>query len=104
MELDTRFLTEAVVRKALYRGPLEETAVNRALVRSLGGGWPAEVVAAPLLVSGRVLLIFYGDNLPGSDPIGELEGFDVVLLDAGLAMEKSSLAKREQLLKGRQRA
>ena len=96
-------LSEAVVRKALFRGPLEETAVNRALLRSLGGGWPAEVVAGPLLVSGRVLLILYGDNLPGADPIDDLGNLDVVLLDAGLAMERSSLAKRQRLLEGRRR-
>lgn len=96
-------LTEAVVRKAVFRGPLEATAVNRNLLRSLGGGWPAEAVAGPLLVSGRVLLILYGDNLPSADPIGDLEGLGTVLLDAGLAMEKSSLAKRQRLLEGRQR-
>jgi len=97
-------LNEAVVRKALFCGPLEETAVNRNLLRSLGGGWPAEVVAGPLLVSGRVLLILYGDNLPDAKPIGDLEDLDVVLLHAGLAMEKSSLARRQLLLEARQRS
>ncbi len=97
-------LTEAVVRKSLYRGRLEETAVNRALLRSLGGGWPAEVVAAPLIVSGRVLLIFYGDNLPSLEPLGALEELELVLLEAGLAMERSAVAKKARHLEDRQRS
>ncbi len=97
-------LTEAVVRKTVFCGPLEETAVNRTLLRNLGGGWPTEVVAAPLIVSGRVLLIFYGDNLPSIEPLGPLEEFELVLLEAGLAMERSSVAKREKHLLGRQQS
>ncbi len=96
-------LTEAVVRKSLFRGPLEETAVNRSLVRSLGGGWPAEVVAVPLIAGGRVLLIFYGDNLPGVESLGALEELELVLLEAGLAMERSVLARRAKHLEQRQR-
>ncbi len=97
-------LTEAVVRKTIFCGPLEETAVNRSLIRSLGGGWPAEAVAAPLIASGRVLLIFYGDNLPAQGDVGPLEEFELVLLEAGLAMERSSLARREKHVQGRQRS
>ncbi len=96
-------LTEAVVRKTLFCGPLERNAVNRSLIRSLGGGWPTEVIAAPLIVSGRVLLIFYGDNLPGLQPIGPLEEFELIILEAGLAIERSTLARREQHLQTRQR-
>ncbi len=73
-------LTETMVRKSMFHGPLEETAVNRALMRSLGGGWPAEVVAAPLIAGGRVLL------------------------EAGLALERGVLAKRAKHLEARQRA
>ena len=96
-------VTETVVRKSIFCGPLEETAVNRSLMRSLGGGWPTEVVAAPLIASGRVLLIFYGDNLPGPDSIGPLEELELILLESGLAMERSLLAKREKHLQGRRR-
>ncbi|MCP3962091.1 MAG: DUF4388 domain-containing protein [bacterium] len=96
-------LTEAVARKTNFSGPLEENAVNRYLIRRLGGGWPTEVVAAPLIVSGRVSLIFYGDNLPGLHPLGPLEDLEVAMIEAGLAMEKSSLAKREKHLREFQR-
>ncbi len=87
-------LREAIGRKAVFRGALERTEVNRELIAGLGGGWPTEVVAAPLLVNGRVLLIFYGDNLPGGEPIGPVDELEVVMLHAGLAMEKNALARR----------
>lgn len=91
-------LREAIARKEAFRGILEETEVNRALMTRLGGGWPSEVVAAPLLVNGRALLIFYGDNLPGNEPIGPVDELEVVLLHAGLAMEKNALAKKIERL------
>lgn len=91
-------LTEAVARKSVFLGPLEETAANRYLVRRLGGAWPKEVVTAPLIVHGRALLIFYGENLPGNEPIGPSDNFEVVLAHAGLAIEKNLLAKRVEYL------
>jgi hypothetical protein len=87
-------LREAIARKSVYVGPLEGNAVNRELVRRIGGVWPREVLAAPLIVSGRVVLIFCGDNLPTKDLIGETEGFDLVLMHAGLAIEKALLEQR----------
>ncbi len=74
------------------------------MLRSLGGGWPEEIVVAPLIAGGRVLLVFYGDNLPGQEALGALEELELVLLEAGLAMERSALAKRAKHLEERQRA
>ena len=48
-----------------------------------------------------MLLIFCGDNLPGLDGIGPLEEFELILLESGLAMERSLLAKREKQVQGR---
>lgn len=91
-------LTEAIARKAAYRGALPRTRINEQLVATLGGGWPPEVLVAPLLVSGRVLLVLYGDNLPDGEPIespGELEW---VLYRTGLTMEKAMLERRAEHL------
>lgn len=98
------FLREAIERKEMFKGPMADTEANHRLMEQLGGGWPAEALVAPLIVGGRVLLIFHGDNLPGSQPIGELDEFDLVLLHAGLAMEKQVLATKIKYLESRQGA
>ena len=87
--------TEVVARKGLFLGALEKTPTNVRLLEELGGGgWPDTVLAAPLIVAGRTLLVLYGDNLPDNDPIGPVDELEVVMIHAALAMEKSLLAKR----------
>ena len=87
-------LTEVIARKGVLLGPLDKTPANERLLQELGGGWPDTVLAAPLIVSGRTLLVLYGDNLPDNDPIGPTDELEVVMIHAALAMEKSLLAKR----------
>ncbi|MFN3476237.1 MAG: DUF4388 domain-containing protein [Candidatus Methylomirabilales bacterium] len=84
-------LVEVVERRQTYRGKLEKTFWNDYLVEQLGGSVPGEVVAVPMLVSGTVVVIFYGDNLPKDQPIGEIDGLELLMIQAGLAMEKSLL-------------
>jgi len=91
-------IAEVVARKRLLLGPVEETSANQRLLQALGGGWPDTAVTAPLIVSGRTLLVFYGDNLPENNPIGPVDELDVVMLHAALAMEKSLLAKKVEHL------
>ena len=61
------------------------------------------VVAAPLVVGGRVLLVFYGDNLPDNDPIGPVDELEIVMVHAALAMEKLLLAEKIEHLEDLQR-
>lgn len=96
-------VTEVIARKSVFLGPLEETPANRRLLRQLGGGWPDSVVAAPLIVGGRTLLVFYGDNLPENDPIGLVDELEIVMIHAALAIEKSLLAKKLEHLEDLQR-
>ena len=39
-------------------------------------------------------MIVYGDNPPHGEPIGPTEGFDLVLMHAGLAIERTLIEKR----------
>ena len=89
-------LREAISRKTVHRSRLVENAANRGFLRQLGtdAGWPSDVLVAPLIVNGRVLMVLYGDNLPASDPIPRDSGLQVVLAQAGVAMEEALLAKR----------
>jgi hypothetical protein len=48
----------------------------------------------PLVSEGKVVAILYGDNLTAGGPIGETEGLEIFLDQAGLAMEKALLQRR----------
>ncbi len=82
---------EVIEKKQTYIGPLEETPWNASIIKELDGITPAEVVAIPMIVSGTVVVIFYGDNVPLNQPIGDVEGLELLMNQAGLAMEKSLL-------------
>ena len=94
-------VAEVVDRKEGYRGPLEDNETNRALLDALGGGPPAEVVAIPLVVNDSTLLVLYGDNGPGGEPIEEFAQLELLMLQAGLAMERNLLRKRLEILERR---
>jgi hypothetical protein len=83
-------------QRETYVGPLEHRYWNVHLARGLGGGTPRQVAVVPLLVNDRVRLVFYGDNHPEQRPIGDLERLEVVMLQAGLVIEKALLEKRLQ--------
>lgn len=87
-------LLEAIERKEAVRGPLEDTACNRRILEVLGGAAPGEALAAPLIVNGQVLLVLYCDHLVEAPRAGWLAEIELLLLQAGLAMEKDLLAKR----------
>lgn len=91
----------SVFRRAIARRGPEvvepaDTPANRELLRQLGGGWPRSVLVAPLIVSGRVLMILYGDNLPTDEPIQSIGGLRQALFHSSLTMETSLLEKRTE--------
>lgn len=90
----TSILTECAGRKEAMVGPLEETEWNQKLLEALGGPAEGDSVAAPLIVNDRVLLVLYGDHLLGDLREGWLEELELLILQAGLAMEKDLLVKR----------
>lgn len=81
--------------RSMVRGPLKETDGNRHLVESLGGKWPGEAgaVVAPLISGDRVAAILYGDN-PSGKPLGAVDGLEIFLQQAGLAMDRALLERR----------
>jgi len=91
-------LAEVNATRKTFRGKLQKTAWNDYLVKQLGGSVPQEVIAVPMIVSGRVVMIFYGDDLPKNRPIREVEGLELVMIHAGLAMEKNILEKKIESL------
>ncbi len=84
-------LGEVVSRREPYRGRMERTLWNNELIRKLGGMVPREVIAVPIVVDGAVVAVIYGDNLPSETPIGPTEGLELLMLEAGLIIEKNQL-------------
>ncbi len=79
--------------KAAVRGALGSCASDRKLQSQLGGQEPAEVFLGPLVSEGKVVAILYGDNLPDSKPITNVEAFEIFLSQAGIAMERVLLER-----------
>lgn len=82
---------EVIERKEPYRGPLDDRYWNVHLGRQLGGATPGEVVAIPMVVDSSVVLIFYGDNVPGNAPIGPIDDLELLMIEGGLVIEKALL-------------
>lgn len=87
------FLTVIENRRS-YRGQLEPNESNRYLVNELGGAMPEQVLAIPLIVDGKVVLVVYGDNLPDNKPIKGVDTLEIFMSQAGMALEKALLEKR----------
>ncbi len=85
---------DVAVNRETYVGPFEYRYWNVKVARELGGGVPDQVAVVPLLVNDRVHMALYGDNHPGAEPIPDLEGLEMIMLQAGLAIEKAFLEKK----------
>ena len=55
----------------------------------LGNALPSEAYIAPIESGDRVVALLYADNLPDDRPIGDSSALEVVLHEAGLALEYS---------------
>jgi hypothetical protein len=75
------------------RGAHENDA-DRELCRLLGNAEPAEAYVAPLESGDRIVALLYADNLPGGGSLGETQALEVVLHEAGLALDRAALERQ----------
>ncbi len=95
LEVDSDSLFARVLQlKKAVRGPLGTCKSDRKLQSQLGGMEPTEVFLGPLVSEGKVVAILYGDNLPDSKPIANVEAFEIFLSQAGMAMERVLLERK----------
>jgi hypothetical protein len=66
---------------------------DRKLAALLGSAVPREAYVAPIESSHRVVALVYADNLPGDAPIGDTISLEIVLHEAGLALERALLER-----------
>jgi hypothetical protein len=78
-------------RNALRAAPGDEGDQRLAVL--LGNAIPVEAYVAPIESGERVVALLYADNLPGGDPIGDTSALEVVLHEAGLALDRAVLER-----------
>lgn len=79
----TSVIGDAVLSKAVYKGPLPEADWNNYLITHIGEGAPEEVFVAPVTEGDRVIAVVYGDNLPNREPIGDTSALEAFIKVAG---------------------
>jgi hypothetical protein len=87
------FRSVVEIRRSLV-GHLEKNECNSYLAAELGGVIPDTILAIPLIVDDKVVLIVYGDNLPERKPIAGIDTLEIFMNQAGMALEKALLEKR----------
>lgn len=79
-------ITTAISSGNAFRGAAGHNRWNEMLFDLLGGGWPEESVVIPIIVDGRVTMVFYGDNEPHDLPIGSTKDLEEKLRQVGRAL------------------
>jgi hypothetical protein len=87
---ESSVITTAITSAAAFRGVAGRNRWNEVLYDLLGGGWPDEAVVLPIIVDGRVTMVFYGDNEPHDLPIGSTTGLEEKLQEVGRALGAAS--------------
>jgi|GEM_PF-797433 len=89
---DSAWLRRVCESRAPVQGPPSDPG-DLVLARALGTRAPAEAYLAPLLSGDRVVAVLYADNLPAEAPIGDTSALEVVLHEAGLALDRAVLER-----------
>jgi len=67
---------------------------DRELCRLLGHAEPGEAYVAPLESGDRIVALLYADNLLDGGPLGDTQALEVVLHEAGLALDRAALERQ----------
>jgi hypothetical protein len=76
-------ISTVILDKEAFRGIPDQVRANTNLVMALGGDWPTDSVALPMMIGDRVGLVFYGDNQPEGMPVGSTEVLEATLAAIG---------------------
>ncbi len=87
---ESSVITTAISSGAAFRGAAGRNRWNQVLFELLGGGWPEESVVIPIIVEGRVTMVFYGDNEPHDLPIGSTTSLEGKLDEVGRTLGAAS--------------
>lgn len=84
MPIQENSIISRVVRdREIFRGEPDHVRSNARFIHVLGGEWPREGVAIPMMIGDRVALVFYGDNKPNDLPVGSTQALEETLESVG---------------------
>jgi hypothetical protein len=89
---ESAWLRAVCERRAPVRGAPSNEG-DRRLAMLLGSSPPREAYIAPIESGERVVAVLYADNLPSKTPIGDTSALEVVLHEAGLALDRAVLER-----------
>jgi hypothetical protein len=78
-------------RNAIRGAPGDEGDQRLAVL--LGNTIPTEAYVAPIESGERVIALLYADNLPGGEPLGDTAALEVLLHEAGMALDRAVLER-----------
>jgi hypothetical protein len=92
--------TEVVRRSSAYRVTDEISSLDSTLFSEIGRGRASEAVLIPLLYNRATLLVLYGDNAKSGRALGELNGLELFIAQAGMALENKLLQRKLSAVDG----
>jgi len=87
---------DVVTRRKPFAGLLPEGKWSRYLTARIGRFQSGEAALMPLLSHRETVAILYGDNPETGRPVGRLDGLEVFINQAGIALENAFLQKKIQ--------
>jgi hypothetical protein len=83
-------------RRMTYRGKIGPGKWNDYFLDQLGGKRPHEVLIIPIVVAGKIVAIFYGDDAGTGKPFGNIQRLEAIIRQTFGAIETAILAKRSK--------
>ncbi len=102
---DSPFLSGIIQKQNHYRGPVVHDSGTEKLVSEFGGPWPQEAAIFLIIAEEAVIAFLYCDDVSGGSnpetkPLSQAEGLEIFANQAGLAIEKSLLEQKIQVMSG----
>jgi CheY-like chemotaxis protein len=91
---------DVVADRRPFAGALPEGKWSRYLVGKIGGFQSSEAALMPLLTHREAIAVLFGDNPETGRPLGRLDGLEVFINQAGVALENAFLQRKVETLEG----
>ncbi len=89
-------LAATIHARTSYRGKIGPGKWNDYFMGQLGGQRPNEALIIPIIVAGKVVAIFYGDDAGTGTPLGDVQRLQALIGQTFSAVEASILEKRSK--------
>jgi hypothetical protein len=83
-----------------YVGAPTGSETENALFEALGGGVPGQLYLGPIVSMGKVAVLLYGDDYPGTTKLEPTHTLDIFLSHVGLALDRAFLEMKLKAQRG----